>query len=206
MKVWIKTWAVISLFMLGWCQTVAAEPAQDTASKQGLVTVNVGVDLTGLEAPAVQASQALVVLSESITQLSQGEHLSEAEQQQVKLMAEQVAQLSSTLDNTVKQLPQVIEQASQPVVASTQTILNDIKWIVIAVLIVVLLVLVALLIAVYYSVLQPTRRLLVDTTEQFNILASAMEQTAKSVELSGQYHQAILQQLQQTVPANPNSK
>lgn len=197
MKVWTKVLAAIGLLLVSWCQTVVAETTQE-ANPQGLVTINVGVDLTGLEAPAVKASEALIVLSKSITQLSQGEHLSEAEQQQIKLMAEQVAQLSSTLDTTVKQIPQVLEQASQPVVASSQTLLNDIKWVVIGVLIALLVVLVALLVAVYYTVLQPSRHLLVDTTEQFNKLAAAMESTAKSVELSGQYHQSILQHLQRT--------
>ncbi|MCE2570246.1 hypothetical protein [Motilimonas eburnea] len=201
MKSGINVWAVIGVLLTSWSQMVTAETTEEVSS-QSLVTINVGVDLTGLEAPAVKASDALIVLSESITQLSQGEHLTDAEQQQIQKMAEQVAQLSSTLNTTVQQIPQVIEQASQPVVESSQTLLNDIKWVVILVLVALLVVLVLVLIAVYYTVLQPSRQLLVDTTEQFNKLATAMENTAKSVELSGQYHQGILAHLQQVQQKN----
>ncbi|MCE0555396.1 hypothetical protein [Motilimonas sp. E26] len=169
-----------------------SDPSHPVIEKDGLVNINVGVDLTGFEQPAAQVAQALADIAETMSDMSARPELTSEEKQQVLNMMSQIETLTVTLDNSLIKLPSLVEQASLPIVESSQTFLGDLKVTVILILIALFVVICLALYACYYLLLRPTKDLLIGTIGELNQLASAMENTAKIVELSGQHHATIL--------------
>lgn len=188
---------LLSLAFSAISHSVLAGTVQAPDAGQPLVVFNVGVDLTGLEQPAEQAAQALTEMAMTMQAMSTNPQLTEQEKLQVLAVMSQVEQLTETLEHSLVQMPLLVEQASVPIVSSTQTLLGDLKWVVILVLVALLVVIAVALSICYFTILRPAKDILIGTTNELNQLAKSMEHTAKIVELSGQYHEKILMAIEQ---------
>ncbi len=167
-------------------------PLLNSDNKLPLVAIKVGVDLSGMEGSVNQAAESITEMASALTALAENPELDIEQQKQILAIIGRIDQLAQGFNTSINRLPDAVKQSSKPIVTASENMLSDIKFAVILMLVLILLVIIIVLIAIYYSVLLPTKQILVDTTGKLSDMATAMESTAHIIEASNQHHQQIL--------------
>lgn len=160
------------------------------------INMNVGVEINGLEAAAVQAAEGLTLIGESLRDIADHPEISPERQKQIEQSLSRINELSQSLTVSVNQLPIMVEKSIAPVVEVSNQLSAEIKQIIIiASFALILLILIALL-AVYYFVLAPSTQAVIKTTRLLGELADTLESTANIVEISSERNLQIMEEVQ----------
>lgn len=165
-------------------------------NRSPLIAIEVGVDLSGMEGSVNQAADSISEMANSLKALAENPELDIEQQQKILQIIERIDQLAQGFNTSLNKLPDAVKQSSRPIVTASEEMLTDIKLAVILVLVLILLLIIIVLIAVYYSVLLPTKQILVETTGKLSHMATAMESTAHIIEASNEHHQKILESIE----------
>ena len=179
----------------------AADPAAampDNAASSAdtpYVSMNVGVEISGMQQAAEQAAQGLVLIGESLDEIAKNHELSPEQRKRIEQSLKHVDQLGQSLNATLERIPGTLERSIAPLVTAGQNLGNEIRLIAILLSVLLLLILLAALAAFYYFVLAPATRAIVETTGLLNDLAQTLETTARIVETSSNQNVRILEEM-----------
>jgi hypothetical protein len=171
-------------------------PAREVHEQTSYVTLNIGVEITGLGKAAADAAQGLNLIGESLHELANDPELSDEHQEQINLTLRRVDKLGQSLTLMVDQFPTTVEQSMVPVVNAANELSAQARKIVIITGIVIILIIFAALAAVYYFVLAPGTRSVVKTANLLDELATALKTTAEIVEVSSERNAQVMEEIQ----------
>lgn len=171
-----------------------ARAAESPAAEQRpLVEIRLQFEMAAIEASVEQASQSVAVMAASLEQIARNEVLSPEQEAQLARTMANVDQLAETARNSVDALPSLVRRAREELSNQASALLADLRfWFFVAVA-VITLALAAVLACVYGFVLRPLQAALLEATGNIAGMARAMENTARSLEVSNQTHREILQ-------------
>lgn len=182
------------LALMAVAPVLATEP-DAFANESPYISVNIGVEISGLEQAATQAAEGLSLIGESLDRLADNPDLTPEQNRQVQSALSRIDNLGASLNQTVEQLPRSIERGFEPVVATTRTLSKQARQILIIACVILILIIIAAFAAVYYFVLAPATRSIVETTTLLNKLANTLESTALIAEKAGQQNREVLDKL-----------
>ena len=179
-------------------EEVDANPGLEAATQKQLphVTMNIGVEIGGLEQAAEQAAQGLVLIGESLDKIASNHDLTPEQHELVQQALARVDELSQNLNLTVGQLPGTVENSIAPMVNAGKDFTAQIRLIVILTAIGLVIIILITLVAVYHFVLAPVTHSISETAGLLNKLAKTLESTAKIVDKSSQQNQRVLEEMQ----------
>ena len=160
------------------------------------ITMNIDVELGGLEKAAGEAALGIVLIGESLNILASHPDLTPEQRERMILVLSRVDQLSQSLSLTVKQLPDTVEQSILPVVKAGDKLSSEIKWIIVVTSIAIILIILAALAIAYYYVLAPGTKAVIKTASLLDELANTLEKTAEIVETSSKQNLLVIENLQ----------
>jgi hypothetical protein len=160
------------------------------------ITMNIDVELGGLEKAAGEAALGIVLIGESLNILASHPELTPEQRERMILVLSRVDQLSQSLSLTVKQLPDTVEQSILPVVKAGDKLSSEIKWIIVVTSIAIILIILAALAIAYYYVLAPGTKAVIKTASLLDELANTLEKTAEIVETSSKQNLLVIENLQ----------
>ncbi len=163
--------------------------------EKSFVTLNVGVELGGVEAAVVDAAEGLTLIGESLNTLASNPELTEQQRERIMQTLSRLDQLSTNLNSGMKQLPETVRKGMVPIADAGGQLSSQVKKIIIITAVVLILFIIVALLAVYYFVLAPGTRSVIETTELLNKLANTLESTAQIVEKSSQQNLRVLAEL-----------
>lgn len=200
----ILTFLLISTIMVAAVAASAEAPALPSSGSQGAqqqptpyVTMQVGVEISGLEHAAQQAAEGLTLIGESLHDLSNREEFSPEQNEHLQQALQRVDELGQSLSTTVEALPGTVEKSFVPVVQAGNDLADQIKRILMVTLAVLVLIILAALAAIYYFVLAPATRAIVETTGLLDDLANTLKTTAEIVEKSSAQNLQVLAKMEQ---------
>ncbi|WP_076416594.1 hypothetical protein [Shewanella sp. UCD-KL12] len=191
---WAATQAAPQESSLPETQQLALTSLDD--NKLPLIAIEVGVDLSGMEGSVNQAAESITEMANALTTLAENPQLDAEQQQNILAIIGRIDTLAQGFNTSLNKLPDAVKQSSKPIVTASENMLSDLKLAVILVFVLLLLLIIIVLIAIYYSVLQPTKQILVETTGKLSHMATAMESTAHIIEASNEHHQKILESIE----------
>lgn len=159
------------------------------------VTLNFGVEISGLEQAAGQAAQGLILIGDSLDKIASNHELTPEQHELVQQALARVEELGQTFNQTVEQLPGTVEKSIAPMVSAGKDFTAQIRLIVIITAIGLVLIVLATLVAIYHLVLAPATHSISETVGQLNRLAKTLESTAKIVDKSSEQNQRVLEEL-----------
>lgn len=162
------------------------------------INMNIGVEINGLEAAAVQAAEGLTLIGESLRDIADHPEISPERQKQIEHSLSRINELSQSLTVSVEQLPITVEKSMAPVVKVSNQLSGEIKQIIIIASIALILLILIALVAVYYFVLAPSTQAVIKTTRLLSELADTLESTANIVEISSERNLQIMEEVQKT--------
>ncbi len=177
-------------------QNSTDEPIIETHPKSSYITMNIDVELGGLEKAASEAAQGIVLIGESLNSLASHPELTPEQRERMDQVLSRVDQLSQSLSLTVKQLPDTVEQSILPVVKAGDKLSREIKWIIVVTSIAIILIILATLAIAYYYVLAPGTKAVVKTASLLDELANTLEKTAEIVETTSKQNLLAIENLQ----------
>lgn len=160
------------------------------------VSMNVGVEINGLETAALQAAEGLELIGESLRNIADHPELSPERQKQIEHSLSRVNQLSQSLTATIEQLPTTVEKSIAPVVKVSNQLSAKIRQIIIIASITLILIILIALVAVYHFVLVPSTQAVIKTTKLLGELAEALETTANTVDITSKRNLQIMENFQ----------
>ncbi len=166
------------------------------AETQPYITINVGVEMDGIEAAAGDVANASKQLAESLSQLSAHPDLTQEQREHIVSVLGKVDVIANEMNQSVMQLPAAVESSGKPVLEVAEQLGSEAKWILIVAALVLVFILLAALAAVYFLIIAPSGRLLVTTTGQLNSMATALKTAATLVESTSVQNERILLQLE----------
>lgn len=169
-----------------------ANEQEGVQQEKPYVSVNVGVEINGLEQATQQAAQGLVLIGESLDKIASGQELTPEQSARVQQALTRVDELGESLNLTVGQLPGTVEKSIAPIVEAGNELSSQIKLIVILTSVGLVIIILAALVAIYYFALMPTIRAITETVSLLKELASTLKTTAEIVEQSSEQNQQIL--------------
>jgi len=169
---------------------------QEADAQNPYVTMNIGVEIDGLEQAAEQAAQGLILIGQALQELADDPDLSAERQEKISHAIIRVGELSQSMASSLDHLPDTVEQGMKPVVSATNELSSQIKRIVIITAIALMLVILAAMAAVYHFVLAPGTRSLIKTANLLDELANALKTTAQIVEVTSQQNLQVMEQVQ----------
>ena len=159
------------------------------------VTLNFGVEISGLEQAAGQAAQGLILIGDSLDKIASNHELTPEQHELVQQALARVEELGQTFNQTVEQLPGTVEKSIAPMVDAGKDFTAQIRLIVIITAIGLVLIILVMLVAVYHFVLAPATHSISETVSLLNRLAKTLESTAKIVDKSSEQNQRVLEEL-----------
>ncbi|GLS89687.1 hypothetical protein GCM10007916_07540 [Psychromonas marina] len=173
----------------------ASMAPESTPEKQPLVDINVGIELGKLEQSALNIEESIQLASQALQEMAKDPNISAEQQEKIIATFERIDQLSESLQTTIKQIPEVINQSAPPITIAIDNLFSNIQLTVIMVLLSLLLIIIVALVAVYYWLLKPTSLMLLKTTAKVDNMATALQTTANIVEKSTEQQLLILNAL-----------
>ena len=170
---------------------IGAEARADTP----YVNMNVGIEVSGLQQAAEQAAHGLVLIGESLEEIANNQELSPEQRVRVEEALKSVDRMGQNLNASLDKLPVTVERSIAPMVTAGKDLGDEIKLIMILLAVLLILIILAALLAIYYFVLAPATRAIVQTTGLLNDLASTLETTARIVESSSNQNIQILERM-----------
>jgi hypothetical protein len=179
-------------------EEVDANPGLEAATQKQLphVTMNIGVEISGLKQAAEQAAQGLVLIGESLDKIASNHDLTPEQHELVQQALARVDELGQNLNLTVAQLPGTVENSIAPMVNAGKDFTAQIRLIVILTAIGLVIIILITLVAVYHFVLAPVTHSISETAGLLNKLAKTLESTAKIVDKSSEQNQRVLEEMQ----------
>ncbi len=186
-------------------QNSTGEPIMEAHPKSSYITMNIDVELGGLEKIAGEAAQGIVLIGESLNNLASHPDLTPEQRERVNQVLSRVDQLSQSLSLTVKQLPDTVEQSILPVVNAGDKLSSEIRWIIVVTSIAIILIILTALAIAYYYVLAPGTKAVIKTASLLDELANTLEKTAEIVETSSKQNLLVIENLQIMADRQPVS-
>lgn len=177
-------------------QVANGQVEQEADTQNPYVTVNIGVEIMGLEQAAEQAAEGLNLIGQALHELANDPELGAEHQQKIDQTLTRVGELSQSLATSLEHLPGTVEKSMRPVVNATNELSSQIKRIVITTAIALMLIILAAMAAVYHFVLAPGTRSLIKTANLLDELANALKTTAQIVEVSSERNLQVMEQVQ----------
>ena len=172
------------------------EPIMEAHPISSYITMNIDVELGGLEKAAGEAALGIVLIGESLNILASHPELTSEQRERMIQVLSRVDQLSQSLSQTVKQIPNTVEQSIIPVVKAGDKLSSEIKWIIVVTSIAIILIILAALAIAYYYVLAPGTKAVIKTASLLDELANTLEKTAEIVETSSNQNLLVIENLQ----------
>jgi hypothetical protein len=202
--------SLTSLFLLSMLALVVQSAISDTNEGQAAnggvqleadtqnpyVTMNIGVEIAGLEQAAEQAAQGLILIGQALHELATDPDLSAEHREKIDQTLTRVGELSQSMAFSLEHLPDTVEKSMRPVVNATNELSSQIKRIVIITAIALMLIIFAAMAAVYHFVLAPGTRSLIKTANLLDELANALKTTAQIVEITSEQNLQVMEQVQ----------
>jgi hypothetical protein len=190
-------------------QYATGKPLEANHPQSSYITMNIGVELGGLEKAAGEAAQGITLIGESLNKLASHPELTPEQRERMNQVLSRVDQLSQSLYLTVKQLPDTVEESIIPVVEAGNTLSNEIKWVVVITSIAIILIILAALAVLYYFVLAPGTKSVIRTASLLDELADKLKKTAEIVETSSSQNLLVIEELKFMIdkqPVTPDQK
>lgn len=159
------------------------------------VSMNIGVEISGLERAAEEAAQGLTLIGESLGKLADNHELTPEQNQQIQQTLLRVDELGQNLNQTLNQVPGTVERGLTPIVTAGNELSDQLKQILIIACVVLILIILAALAAVYYFVLAPATRSIIETAGLLNDLANTLETTANIVDKASEQNLVVMDTL-----------
>ncbi|PMO63159.1 GTP-binding protein [Vibrio breoganii] len=171
--------------------TSLAEEAM-TKQPQPLINVDMTLDLDGMEQYAEQATQSLESISDSLQAIVDNPNLSDDQKQALDKTINSVNQLTLSTTQTLRGLPDALEQSRVAFKQTSQTLMDDLQFKLIVVLCAIVLVIVLALVAIYLLILKPMQQTLVRATGNISSMAQSIQITAEALKVSTEKQQQIM--------------
>ncbi|MCP4010212.1 MAG: hypothetical protein GY726_11955 [Proteobacteria bacterium] len=159
------------------------------------ISMNIGVEIAGLETAAEEAAQGLNLIGEALYELANNPELTEEHHQQIEQALSRVDELGKSLTLVVEQLPDTVDKSMAPVVNASNELSSQIKRTVILTAIALILIMLVALAAVYYFVLAPGTRSVIKTATLLDELANTLKTTAEIVEISSERNLQVMEEV-----------
>ncbi len=159
------------------------------------ISMNIGVEITGLETAAEEAAQGLNLIGEALQDLADNPELTAEHQQKIQQALSRVDALGKSLTIAVDQLPDTIDKSVAPLVDASNELSSQIKRTIVITAIALIIILVAALAAVYYFVLAPGTQSVIKTTALLGELANTLKTTAEIVEISSERNLQVMEEV-----------
>lgn len=159
------------------------------------ISMNIGVEITGLETAAEEAAQGLNLIGEALQDLADNPELTAEHQQKIQQALSRVDALGKSLTVAVDQLPDTIDKSVTPLVDASNELSSQIKRTIVITAIALIIILVAALAAVYYFVLAPGTQSVIKTTALLGELANTLKTTAEIVEISSERNLQVMEEV-----------
>ncbi|MEZ9589621.1 GTP-binding protein [Vibrio breoganii] len=177
--------------------TSLAEEAM-TKKPQPLINVDMTLDLDGMEQYAEQATQSLESISDSLQAIVDNPNLSDDQKQALDKTINSVNQLTLSTTQTLRGLPDALEQSRVAFKQTSQTLMDDLQFKLIVVLCAIVLVIVLALVAIYLLILKPMQQTLVRATGNISSMAQSIQITAEALKVSTEKQQQIMDFIETT--------
>ncbi|MFA0356555.1 GTP-binding protein [Vibrio breoganii] len=172
--------------------TSLAEEAVTKQHQQPLINIDMTLDLDGMEQYAEQATQSLESISDSLQAIVDNPNLSEDQKQALDKTINSVNQLTLSTTQTLRGLPNALEQSRVAFKQTSQTLMDDLQFKLIVVLCAIVLVIVLALVAIYLLILKPMQQTLVRATGNISSMAQSIQITAEALKVSTEKQQQIM--------------
>lgn len=177
-------------------ETSTGELRKEVNTQTPYITMNIGVEIAGLEKAAKEAAEGLNLIGESLQNLADNPELTPEHNKQIKQTLTRIDELGQSLTLVVEQLPATVEKSMAPVVKASNELSSQIKRIVIITSIALILIILTTLAAVYYFILAPGTRSVIKTANLLDELANTLKATAEIVEISSERNLQVMEEVQ----------
>jgi hypothetical protein len=166
--------------------------AIDIISEQPLIDIKIGIELSKLETSANNIDQSIKQASEALQEMAKPPNISPEQQAQIMQTFENIEQLSTTFQDTIKEIPATITKSTPPILTAVDNLFANIQLTIIVSLMAILVILISALIALYFWILKPTSLMLLKTISKVDNMAIALQTTAEIVDKTTQQQLLIL--------------
>jgi predicted PurR-regulated permease PerM len=177
-------------------QTSTGELRKEINTQTPYITMNIGVEIAGLEKAVKEAAEGLNLIGESLQNLADNPELTPEHNKQIKQTLTRIDELGQSLTLVVEQFPATVEKSMAPVVKASNELSSQIKRIVISTSIALILIILTTLAAVYYFILAPGTRSVIKTANLLDELANTLKATAEIVEISSERNLQVMEEVQ----------
>lgn len=194
----MKTLLTIALILLSPLQSVFAATAETTEPSEidePLVNIKMMLDLKGIEQSIERSAVAIDNLATSLTLLSKNESLNEEQRQVLVDTMDNINELTEMSKQSLIALPGALEQSQNSIANSTKKFAYDVRFNVLLLLALLVLAIVLALIAAYWLILRPMQGTIIHATRNVSKMASAIHQTAESLETTTANQKVLTERL-----------
>jgi ABC-type transporter Mla subunit MlaD len=194
----MKTLLTIALTLLLPLQSVFAATAEATEPSEldePLVNIKMMLDLKGIEQSIDRSAVAIDNLATSLTLLSKNESLNEEQRQVLVDTMDNINELTEMSKQSLIALPGALEQSQNSIANSTKKFAYDVRFNVLLLLALLVFAIVLALIAAYWLILRPMQGTIIHATRNVSKMASAIHQTAESLETTTANQKVLTERL-----------
>ncbi|MCF4172245.1 hypothetical protein [Vibrio sp. McD22-P3] len=194
----MKTLLTIALTLLLPLQSVFAATAETTEPselEEPLVNIKMMLDLKGIEQSIERSAVAIDNLATSLTLLSKNESLNEEQRQVLVDTMDNINELTEMSKQSLIALPGALEQSQNSIANSTKKFAYDVRFNVLLLLALLVFAIVLALIAAYWLILRPMQGTIIHATRNVSKMASAIHQTAESLETTTANQKVLTERL-----------
>ncbi|MCG9789963.1 hypothetical protein L1D61_22565 [Vibrio mediterranei] len=194
----MKTLLTIALTLLLPLQSVFAATSETTEAselEEPLVNIKMMLDLKGIEQSIERSAVAIDNLATSLTLLSKNESLNEEQRQVLVDTMDNINELTEMSKQSLIALPGALEQSQNSIANSTKKFAYDVRFNVLLLLALLVFAIVLALIAAYWLILRPMQGTIIHATRNVSKMASAIHQTAESLETTTANQKVLTERL-----------
>ncbi|MGX9520964.1 hypothetical protein ACWX0P_19620 [Vibrio mediterranei] len=194
----MKTLLTIALTLLLPLQSVFAATSETTEPselEEPLVNIKMMLDLKGIEQSIERSAVAIDNLATSLTLLSKNESLNEEQRQVLVDTMDNINELTEMSKQSLIALPGALEQSQNSIANSTKKFAYDVRFNVLLLLALLVFAIVLALIAAYWLILRPMQGTIIHATRNVSKMASAIHQTAESLETTTANQKVLTERL-----------
>ncbi len=180
-------------------QSVCAATTETSNSDQldePLVNIKMMLDLKGIEQSIDRSAIAIDNLATSLTLLSRNESLNEEQRQVLVDTMDNINELTEMSKQSLIALPGALEQSQNSIATSTKKFAYDVRFNVLLLLALLVVAIILSLIAAYWLLLRPMQGTILHATRNVSKMASAIHQTAESLETTTANQKELTRRLQ----------
>lgn len=180
-------------------QSVFAATTETSNSDQldePLVNIKMMLDLKGIEQSIDRSAIAIDNLATSLTLLSRNESLNEEQRQVLVDTMDNINELTEMSKQSLIALPGALEQSQNSIATSTKKFAYDVRFNVLLLLALLVVAIILSLIAAYWFILRPMQGTIIHATRNVSKMASAIHQTAESLETTTANQKELTRRLQ----------